>query len=128
MVTLAELSDKALMVSAMAVMTSGFFILSNSSKITINDAVADNSCSVRSTLSGVIASANCVVPPTPFGPGNPDWFCRFEASMSFSPFAHNDEKVSDVSQFVRDTMKARRFLRNAESMLDNEVLPTPRSP
>ena len=55
-VALTELSDRALIVSAMAVMTSVFFIRSNSSKMTISDAIVDRSCRARRTLSGVRAS------------------------------------------------------------------------
>ena len=48
--------------------------------------------------------------------------------MSFSAFVHNDEKLSDMLQFVRDITKANWRARNAAIMFDNEVLPTPRSP
>jgi hypothetical protein len=127
-VVLTELSDRALIVSAIAVMTSVFFIRSNSSKMTISDAAVDSPCRARRTLSGVIASSPRVVGRTGCRAESPTWGCRRVASISFSAFIHNDEKLSDMSQFVRDITKAVRFARNAEIMLDNEVLPTPRSP
>ncbi len=56
MVALTELSERALIVSAIAVMTSVLLIRSNSSKITISDAIVDRSWRARRTLSGVKAS------------------------------------------------------------------------
>ena len=54
-VTLTAWSDSALIVSAMAVIASGRRTRSNSSKMTISDALVDMSCRVRLTPSGVSA-------------------------------------------------------------------------